>query len=60
MSSVTTSHANEGGNANKPDFTAMAKAIQTERRCTWREACMIVKRKHPEARAAFHGPVASL
>lgn len=36
-----------------PDYVAMAKKIQAERQCSFREASMIVKRRHPEARAAF-------
>ncbi len=39
------------------DYVAMARRVQAERQCTWREACQIVKRRHPEARAAFIGKV---
>ncbi|MDC0934766.1 hypothetical protein OAS39_00665 [Pirellulales bacterium] len=38
------------------DYFAMARAIMKERGCRWSEACLEIKRKYPEAAAAFGAP----
>jgi signal peptide peptidase SppA len=38
------------------DFRAMAVAYQKEHKCRWSEACRQIKKKYPEALAAFGGP----
>lgn len=37
------------------NYRQLAQQLAKERGCTFREACQIVKRRHPEAREAFKG-----
>jgi len=42
--------------AEQIDYFQMAKDYQKEKKCRWSEACLEVKKRHPESRAAFGAP----
>ncbi len=48
--------AAESAEAGPVDYYQMARDYQKERKCRWSEACLEIKRRHPESRAAFGAP----
>lgn len=52
----TTATTEDAGAAATVDYYQMAKEYQTEKKCRWSEACLEIKRRHPEARTAFGAP----
>ncbi len=48
----------EQADGGELDYRAMAKQHMAEKGCRWSEACLAIKRQHPEAVAAFGGPPA--
>ena len=38
------------------DYYQMASDYQKEKKCRWSEACLEIKRRHPESRATFGAP----
>jgi signal peptide peptidase SppA len=53
----TTAAGDDGSdNGGTPDYHAEALAYQKEHKCRYSEACHAIKRRHPEALAAFGGP----
>lgn len=44
--------------ADEPDYREMAVALMEKKKCRWTEACLEIKRKHPESRGHFGAPPA--
>jgi len=38
------------------DYRELAEAYREKHNCRWSEACLAIKRRYPESRAAFGAP----
>jgi signal peptide peptidase SppA len=47
----------EGGESGDVNYVEMAKQLAAEKKISYRDACMQIKKQHPEARDAFKGAV---
>lgn len=48
--------AQGAGEVEAVDYHALAREYQEKHKCRWSEACLEIKRRHPEAREAFGAP----
>lgn len=46
----------EGASEGQVDYYQMAKEYQAKHKCRWSEACLEIKRRHPESRSVFGAP----
>ncbi len=44
------------GKMTVAEAKGLATAYQEKHKCRWSEACLAIKKRHPEARAAFGAP----